>query len=112
MSTLKLLTIEQVYEAKNIVNNSRFDVNLTPEERYELERAFVALLNIENKLMKFTIQTMKDSLSRDMQTLDDLVKDMANSAQRLAGVSLAIRKVADILKDLVNLAEKIALRTI
>ena len=103
MNTEKIKTLEQVFDAIDIVENARAIAGLAPSERLGLETASVKLRNIERNIIRIKTNELVALLTADVDTLKDLANQMKQSADKLAGVGHAIEKAAGVVEVFIKI---------
>ncbi|HTF82364.1 MAG TPA: hypothetical protein VL947_11585 [Cytophagales bacterium] len=108
MNTEKIHTLEQILDAMDIVENARGILGLSTEDRFELERASVKLRNLERSVIRMKTNELLASLVADAEALDALSCQMRQSAEKLAGVAIAIEKAAQVVAGFVEVVAAVA----
>lgn len=106
MNTEKIKTLEQVQDALDIVEKARADSNLTDNERLKLETASVKLRHIERSIIRIKTEELVTTLTNDTVALKNVADEIKKSAEKLASVSKAIEKAANILETFIGIVAK------
>jgi uncharacterized membrane protein len=103
MNTEKINALNKIYDALEIVENSRSITDLSQEERYKLEKTSLQLRNIIRVIIRSTMIELTEKLKQDNQRMEKLIKEIQNSSEKLSGIAKSIQKVNEVILALINI---------
>jgi hypothetical protein len=103
MNTEKLETLKQIHIAIEALDKARGDKTLSPEQRADLESASVKLWNLEQAIIRKTGDELISVLKSDSDALNELARQIRESALSLREIAGAVENAAKFVKMLVNI---------
>ena len=103
MNTEKIKTLEQIHQAIEAVEIARAVHGLSPEQKYDLEKASVKLWALEQSIIRKTGDELITYLTNDSKALKELAKKIKQSAESLEWIAGVLEKAAKVVEVLIKI---------
>ena len=107
ISLQKLYTLEEVSMTFWEVEKRRMAKGLTSEEKLSLEKASLALRELERTMIRTQQKDLLKKLKLDAKPLQELTRDIEAKNKNLDGLAARLEKVTCLLDDFLQILDKI-----